>query len=213
MFQRDIMPRQIAITKVIDGVLDGFKESQKNYVAWSGGFWLWQAPEYLITVTVAKKINEIEGSKYITLEHGSTATLEDAGAKGRGRLPIDIREKGKVDILLWWGNDTPRAIIEIKNQISSRIQYEKDFKRIRKLLERNGEESSLQFGIFAFYDSAKNGPQKTAKEKISDKIDNIYRESKKIMGNNFAITLYKTDIVEEVKDNAWGAACILAKLK
>ena len=41
-------------------------------------------------------------------------------------MPTDIREKGRVDILLWWANDTPRAIIEIKNQIYTKAQYEKD---------------------------------------------------------------------------------------
>lgn len=48
---------------------------------------------------------------------------------------------------------------------------------------------------------------------ISDKIDKIYSESKKIMGDDFNVSLYKTDVVEELKDNAWAAACILLKLK
>ena len=111
------MSKQISIDKIIDATLSGIKKSQKQYEKWSGGLWLWNAPEYLITINVANEISEIDGSKYITLENNSTVTIKDAGARGRGRLPKDIREKGKVDILLWWGNDTPRAVIEIKNYI------------------------------------------------------------------------------------------------
>jgi hypothetical protein len=197
----------------MNAVLNGFIEAQQNYENWSGGFWLWQAPEYLISTTVAKCIFALDGAKYITLEHGSTTTLEDAGAKGIGRLPKDIREKGKVDILLWWGNNTPRATIEIKNQIYSTGQYEKDIKRIGRFLQRNSQESSLQFGAFAFYESATSGPRKTAREKVNDRIKNIFQKSKRLLGNEYDVTINTSEIYEEFKNNAWSAACILIKLK
>ncbi|MFD1007829.1 hypothetical protein [Oceanisphaera ostreae] len=80
------MSKQISIPSVINAILSGFEDSQKNYQEWSGGSWLWEAPEYLICSTVAKNISEIEGSKFITLENGSTKTLEDAGARGQGEI-------------------------------------------------------------------------------------------------------------------------------
>ncbi len=175
------VPKQIPIPNILDAILSGFSEARQNYEEWSGGFWLWQAPEYLISSTVAGSISKLNGPKYITLEHGSTSTLEDAGARGRGRLPKDIREKGKVDILLWWGTDTPRGIIEIKNQIYSLQQYENDIKRIGKFLNRNIHESSLQFGVLAFYESAMTGKRKKATYKVRDKVKSVYLRTKELL--------------------------------
>ena len=207
------MPRQIPISSITTSILNGFVEAQKTYELMSGGFWLWQAPEYFITSTVAKNIFNLEGSKFITLEHGSSNAIENAGAKGRGRLSRDIREKGKIDILLWWANDTPRAIIELKNQIYSKGQYDKDIKRIKSFLERKNSKSTLQFGVFAFYESASTGAQKTAKEKIKARISNIYTNAQSILGTNYQTSLITTDLYEELTDNAWQAACILVKFK
>ncbi len=207
------MPRQIAIPTIIDAILDGFIEAQRSYEKWSGGFWLWQAPEYFITSTVAKCISELDGAKYITLENGSTTALVDAGAKGKGRLPGDIREKGKVDILLWWGKNTPRAIIELKNQIYSTGQYEKDIKRIGKFLKINSHKSSIQFGVFAFYESATTGCFKTATEKVNDRIKNVLKKCKFFLGSDYIATLHVTELCEELENNAWKAACILIKHK
>jgi hypothetical protein len=209
---RKYMPKHISEPSTIKAILNGFSEAQENYANWSGGRWLWQAPEYFISSTIAKKIAEVEAEKYITLEHGATLTLEEAGAKGRGRLPRHIRAKGKVDILLWWGGEepAPRAVIEIKNQISSKEQYEKDIKRLVGFLERKTSESSLDFGVFAFYDSAFNGDRKMAKDKIKDKIEKIYENSSIIAGNGFSITK-KTTKINLVEDSAWAATCFLIK--
>ena len=81
------MSQQISIDKVVDATLSGIKKSQQQYEKWSGGDWLWSAPEYLITVNVANKIAEIGGPQYITLENGSKAMIASAGARGKGRLP------------------------------------------------------------------------------------------------------------------------------
>ena len=105
------MPRQIPVSKVVEATLDGFIEAQTINEKWSGGYWLWQAPEYLISSSVARSIAALDGAKFITLEHGAKSAIENAGAKGKGRLHRDIREKGKVDILLWWGDGSPRAVI------------------------------------------------------------------------------------------------------
>jgi hypothetical protein len=206
------MSQQISIDKIVKATLSGIKKSQIQYEKWSGGFWLWNAPEYLITMNVANKISEIAGPKYITLEYGSKSTIKDAGARGKGRLPKDVREKGRVDILLWWGNDKPRAVIEIKNYIYDIKQYDKDIKRIRELLKLNSDQSSLQFALFCFCDSADDGVQKSAKQKIIDKKVNIKNKIINILGGNFQVSMKSTKIYE-IEDSAWCASCILIKHK
>ena len=204
------MPKQVSINKIIDSIIQGFITAHQSYEEMSGGFWLWNAPEYFITSTVAQNISALSGAKFITLENGSSSAIKDAGARGRGKLPKDIREKGKVDILLWWAGDTPRAVIEIKNQIYSKNQYEKDIKRIKSFLNLNTAKSSLQFGVFAFYESASTGSRKTAEEKVNDRISNIYKNTKEILGQTFYTNLLTSDISIETED-AWQVACILVK--
>ena len=57
------MSKQISIDRIIKATLVGIKKSQKQYETWSGGSWLWEAPEYLITINVANKISDLVGSK------------------------------------------------------------------------------------------------------------------------------------------------------
>ena len=207
------MPKQIAIPEIINATLEGFSKAQEIYKDMSGGFWLWQAPEYFITTSVANKIHELPGNKYLTLEYGSSTTIQDAGAKGKGKLPKDIREKGRVDILLWWARGNPRAIIEIKNQIYSKCQYEKDIKRIKSLLKHNSHNSSLQFGIFAFYASDFSGSRKTAIEKTQDSIYRVFENSKEILGSSYEANLFTTTVEDDQASDIWQAACILVKYK
>ncbi|MFQ5628355.1 MAG: hypothetical protein ACE5I1_06315, partial [bacterium] len=206
------MPRSLSIDQIIEATLCGIELSQKKYENWSGGCWLWEAPEYLITINVAENIAKLSGSKYLTLEHSAKYALEDAGAKTRGRLPHDIRELGRVDILLWWANETPRAIIEIKNQIYTTDQYSRDIKRIKEFLKRKQTSSSIQFGLFAFYDSAYDGARKTAVEKIQDKIKTVKGNIREILGDAFYISVKKSKI-HQVNGDAWVAGCVFIRLK
>lgn len=206
------MPHQIPISGVVDATIVGIKNAQRQYHEWSGGNWLWEAPEFFITTCIANQISTLEGSKYLTLENGASDAIVDAGARGRGRLHSHIREAGRVDILLWWADGTPRAIIEVKNQINYLGQYHDDIKRIDKFLKRSPGTSSLQFGLFAFYDSAVNGPRKSAKLKVADKLANIHGECKSLLGKQFSASLHKSEIHEE-EDSAWAAACLLVKPK
>ncbi|WP_143424264.1 hypothetical protein [Geoanaerobacter pelophilus] len=204
------MPSRISIPSIINATLTGIKNAQTQYQVWTGGNWLWQAPEYLITTNIAANISGIKGSKYITLENGASEAIEDAGAKGRGRLPTDFREAGRVDILLWWADNTPRAIIEVKNQISGTDQYHHDLKRISSFLKRKPDVSSLQFGLFAFYDSAYDGARKPAERKVEDKIASIHAHAKSVVGKGFSTKLYKSETHRE-ENSAWTAACLFIK--
>jgi len=204
------MPKQISIDSVVDAALAGIVKSQNEYEEWSGGRWLWMGPEYLITVNVANEIAKIEGTKYITLENGASSAIEDAGAKGRGRLHNGIRQNGRFDILLWWADGTPRAVIEIKNQIIGKEQYEKDIIRIKECLRRNNHESTLQFGLFCFYESASDG-RSLAIEKIQERLKKIKTNTKELLGDNFKVSLVRSDIIQNL-DSAWCAACVLVRL-
>lgn len=98
------MPRQIPISRVVEATISGIKGAHEIYHKWTGGQWLWEAPEYLVTTNIATHISNLNGNKYVTLENGASDAIVDAGARGRGKLHRHIRGSGRVDIVLWWAD-------------------------------------------------------------------------------------------------------------
>lgn len=135
---------------VVNAALRGIAKSQEEYSTWSGGYWLYEAPEYVTTTNIAREIWSSRNPRHhylLTLEENVKNVCEQADG-----------ETGKVDMALWDPESarTPegcRAIIEVKRQIS-RLEDPRatndarhDIERICALLQRN---RSLRFGAMTF---------------------------------------------------------------
>lgn len=202
---------EISEAKIIKAALNGVKNAQDTYEKLSGGYWLWEAPEYLATVCVAKELGELSGAKYVTLENSTHSAIKDAGARGRGKLHHDLRAGGRTDILLWSSNETPRVPIEIKIQVTSAKKIICDAKRIEKMVLRRKSETSIEFGMIVYYISlrdSKNG--RTANEKINSRIDKIIDDVRSEIGNQCNISQSTSKIITE-GDSAWAAVALVIK--
>lgn len=205
------MAGPLSAEDVVAASLKGIAAAQKQYEKMSDE-WLWCAPEYFSTVFVAREIDKISSPKYITLENSAAAAIEDAGAKGRGKLHSSIRANGRFDILLWWSNGTPRAPIEVKCQVLDYKKIKSDVERIAKVVHRNKKKSSIGFGAVVFYASCKNDKTFSAKEKLTKSLDNILQEAKTNVGTSCALSLSQSRI-KVVDSSAWVAAVLLLKPK
>ena len=199
----------VSITSIVKGALTGVVKAQKAYVDWSGGDWLWNAPEYFSTVFVAQEIAQLDGAKYVTVEHGAKAAMKDAGAIGRGRLHHKIRAGGKFDILLWWADESPRTPIEVKCQVAGIEKIKADLQRIEKVIHKNKQVSSFQFGMVVFYTSCREGKGFTAKEILVKRLENINTGSKKAVPNCIVKMTNSKIYIDE--DSAWVASTIVLK--
>jgi len=190
------------MNNIAEACLNGIEESFNIYKKWSGGEWLWNSPEYLITIKIAENISSVNQSQYITLEDNLEYLLNEAGAYKKDCIFENIRENGRSDIVLWWGNGTPRAIIEVKNSVFNFSKIEKDILRIQGVLKK---ESKIQFGIIAFYTDI--GSRKgDAEFKLIKRIEKIYKEIK----SEKCILNYRT--MSDDKDfNAYGSVCLIFK--
>ena len=159
------MPAQIPVNSIVDKALEGIVQAQKDYAQWTDGDWLWNAPEYMLTTYIAQKISKLDGAKYLTLENSAKSAIEDAGARGKGKLHSKMRANGRFDVLLWWGGYYPRAVIEIKNQIGNIDAIKDDLLRIKEVLKRKSDDSSFQFGVVAYYTSVWDNREFSAKER------------------------------------------------
>jgi len=204
------MPAQIPINIIVDKTLDGIVLAQRDYANWTDGDWLWNAPEYMLSTYIAQKISKIDGAKYLTLENSAKSAIEDAGARGKGRLHRKMRANGRFDILLWWGSYKPRAVIEVKNQICNASAIRDDLLRIKEVLKRRRDDSSFQFGIVAYYTSTRDSNEFSAKDRIEKRIENIFENAKSIVGEEMRVTSFKKNIRVE-NDSAWVAGALLIK--
>ncbi|RLA63361.1 MAG: hypothetical protein DRQ78_06980 [Epsilonproteobacteria bacterium] len=206
------MSKAISIDKIIESTLDGIDESMNVYQEWSGGEWLWNAPEYLITIKIAENIASIEGSKYITLEDNVDYVLDLARAKGQGKVSGKARTNGRSDIVLWWANGTPRAIVEVKNSVFRLDKIAHDIDRIREILKRKKSKSTLQFGLISFYIDRgyKTG---NAKENVESKIYKIFDEIKEKYSDMTCKLAFREKEIYKDDTDAWSSVVFLLRVK
>lgn len=208
------MSNAISIDKIIESTLDGIDESMEVYQKWSGGEWLWNAPEYLITVKIAENIAKINGSKYITLEDNVDYILDISNAKdkGKGQVSDLARGNGRSDIVLWWASGIPRAIIEVKNAVFRLDKIAQDIDRIQEVLKSQQLDSSLQFGLIAFYIDRgyKTG---NAKENIQKRIYKIYNEIKERYPDMSCKLAFREKEIIRNNNDAWSSVVFLFKVK
>ena len=129
--------------EIAENILNGIVLAHEDYLRWSDGDWLFQAPEYLMTTYIAKEIgNHNQNSCYINLE----ASVKDAVTQAVN-VNLDpynhLRLGGRFDILLRCEKKEPVAIVEIKKQVSAFDHIEDDVSRICTVLKgvkqvRNG---------------------------------------------------------------------------
>ncbi len=206
------MSKALSINKIIESTLDGIDESMEIYQKWSGGEWLWNAPEYLITVKIAENIANINGSKYITLEDNVDYILDISNDKDKGQISELARANGRSDIVLWWASGTPRAIIEVKNAVFRLDKIAQDIDRIQEVLKNEQLDTSLQFGLIAFYID-RGYKMGNAKEKIQKKIYKIHNEIKEQYPDmSCELSFREKDIIKRDKD-AWSSVVFLLKVK
>lgn len=203
------MPGQIRQDLVIKSILNGIEDAEKTYKQWSGGVSLAFTAEHLITAFIAKSVMKVSGAKFITLEESCQYAIEQACPGRKGQIPNATRPNGRIDLLLWWAKDLPRAAIEVKNNVYSyNGQCAADIDRIARLL-LIGSKNSLQFGIFVFYSSADDGKLKTAKEKIENIYQTVLSRARSGWDKKLSIKGFKR--VHKYGDGAWLGACIVLK--
>ena len=167
---------------VLRMTLRGIARAHKDYEAWTGGDWLWRAPEYMATVYVAREICKTKDhGYYLTLEYSARQTVSDAGGIGKGRVSPESRLDGKFDIVLYWADGSPRIVIELKKQVSNFKQLEKDSYRICNAL-RNPS-NKVRRGLIAFYTSWKDTRDADARDRIAEILNRVQHDAEECLKN------------------------------
>ena len=215
------MSRGVAMLEYAKKTSAGMYKAHKAYEDWSGDLWVWNAPEYLLTTYIAREIAKIRYKPfYLTLEQHVGEALGGAGAS---EDIVESAGKQKFDIVVWWGSDAPRGIIEVKRQVASFSGGETGYGGIKqdveRMIESLKETSLLQFGLMAYYTSCKYGerPSNSAEVRIMDRVKKISSEARKCVPTNMKfrripgkINIWKDDdIGDGPNDHAWVAEVLM----
>ena len=202
----------ISQKQIIKATLQGINESVTLYQTWSGGEWLCNAPEYLLTVKIAEniaiKINKHNENNLITLEDNVDYLLDIAQAKGRGPVPKKVRKNGRCDITMWHENEKPRALIEVKNSVFSLKKIELDIDRIKEILKSNTSKSTFEFGLIAFYID-RHYDTGNATTKIKKQADKIFNQAKELNKDVSFEMFYKEQKQSQKDIDAWASVVFL----
>ena len=190
--------------KVFKAILGGIKKSQTDHYNMTGSG-MWEGPEYWITTYVGRSLWKLCGDGYVVLESGSNSTLDDAGRKS-GRPPLVVKNK-RYDIVLYFSNETPRAVIEIKNEQPQKAVL-KDVDRVVAALKS----TELRFGAVGYFYSASGGKNKSAREKVRDYCQGLTKCAvETAVKDNFKAA--SLDYVSGDTNDAWLAGCIKIERK
>ena len=163
-------------TELLGCLIRGGEKAVADFSELSGGEWFDEAPEYFLTTYLASSIRKLEKTCAL-LEVHVGETRQEAGANRRGRPANNERRNGRFDFVVYWANGNPRGVIEVKSPlwVVDENKLRPDFERLCTSISAN-RNSSLQFGVFAYYASVSDPKRKhtNASGKLRELIDNIH---------------------------------------
>ena len=176
-------PKQENIT---DAVIRGIQSAKTNYSFWTADeLFLSYAPPKFLTIHVSQEIAKLSNSPEIFID----ATIADilrcslpnrAGFRDFMKekylaqdvicLTLDERFEHKTD------NDSiSRVIMSIKNGVRNvQEEYKNEVEKMCKMIERdNKKDSTLDYGVFAFYLDISNSARKKSQKRLDEIIESF----------------------------------------
>ena len=179
--------------EIIDSILKGMVTAKTNYTFWTADeLYLSYAPPKFLTIHVSQEIAKLENSPEIFIDATIADILRCSLPKRDSFrwfmsennitqdvicLTLDERFEHKSD------NDSiSRVIMSIRNGVrNAQDEYKHDIDLMCKMLSRDKkEESTLDYGVFAFYLDISN----TARKKSDRRIEEIIESFDKIVASH-----------------------------
>lgn len=214
----------IAKEKVVQAVLEGIKTAKENFLFWTNErLFLSYGPHKIITLHVASQIGKLENAPEIFIDATVADILrcslpdrndytqfmaKNSLIQGTFSITLDERFKHQND------NDSiSRVIISVKNGVrNAKLEYSNECERICKMLNRDAcKDSTLDYGIFAFYADLSNDARKKLDKRLPELVrsfDVVVKKFPTLQGYFVSSEIQKvTDMGE------WCAGCYIIEPK
>ncbi|WP_228155928.1 hypothetical protein [Poseidonibacter lekithochrous] len=172
--------------EIIDSILKGMITAKTNYTFWTADeLYLSYAPPKFLTIHVSQEIAKLENSPEIFIDATIADILRCSLPKRDSFrwfmsennitqdvicLTLDERFEHKSD------NDSiSKVIMSIRNGVrNAQDEYKHDIDLICKMLSRDKkEESTLDYGVFAFYLDISNTARKKSTRRIEEIVESL----------------------------------------
>lgn len=163
------------------------------HMAFTGGLPLTFAPEAFIQGQIATELSGL--NLFVTLETKVYDTLTEAGAEMRGRKMK--RAGGRIDLVTWWKNGTPRHIVEVK-KLRHKEAIRDDVVRIRSILSRGG---STRQGLIVLYADARQA------DTVTRRINHAANETGTQLVKRSGVRSFKSHW-DDYRESHYEAACL-----
>jgi hypothetical protein len=206
--------------KIIDAILDGIKTAKTNYSVWTADeLYLSYAPPKFLTIHVSQEIAKLEDAPEIFIDATIADILRCSLPKRDSFrwfmnennitqdvicLTLDERFEHKSD-----NDSVSKVIMSIRNGVrNAQDEYKHDIDLMCKMISRDKkEESSLDYGVFAFYLDISN----TARKKSAKRIEEIIESFDKIVSGhkNLKSSFKGGDITKIENIGEWCVGCYI----
>ena len=167
--------------EVIDSVLTGMITAQSNYSDWIvHDLYLSYAPPKFLTIHVSQEIAKLENKPEIFIDANISDILKSSLPKKDAYrwfmaenniaqdvmcLTLDERFEHQND-----HDSISKVIMTVRNGVrNAQNEYKQDIEVLCKMLQRDKEEnSSLDYGVFAFYLDISNTARKKSQKRIEE---------------------------------------------
>lgn len=184
--------------ETVNAIFDGISTAKNNYKFWTADEFLSSGPSKFLSIHVSQEIAKLENTPEIFIDATIADILrcslpkrdafkgfmkDNSLSQDTMSLTLDERFEHKTD------NDSiSRVIISIKNGVRNvQDEYIYEIEKMCKMLDREKkEDSTLDYGVFAFYldisSSARKKSEKRVKEIIAS-FDVIVKEYNNLKSN------------------------------
>lgn len=167
--------------EVVSSVINGINKAKANYSFWTADdLFLSYAPPRFLTIHVAQELSKLENVPEIFID-ATIADILRCSLPKRDSFKEFMKEKNLAPDIMHLtlderfehksDNDSiSRVIISIKNGVRNvQDEYKNEIIKICKMLERDKkEDSTLDYGIFAFYLDISSSARKKGEKRVQD---------------------------------------------
>ncbi|GAB3091434.1 hypothetical protein [Lysobacter terrae] len=208
---------------LVGEIFDGGLRTARLFDKATGGCRLDQACEYLLTAGIFERLAQRHKGA-VLLEVPVRSANKEASAVPRGRPSKKGRTNGRYDLVHYWANGKPRAVIEVKSPIRNAVRgsFDGDLARISRTLTASAQ-SSYQFGALVFFAtkdysskcSEMREKRRDAKERLNELMSSVSVISKDHVGSSLFRRVYKSKVQysRDADEGAWQLGMVLLAAK
>jgi len=185
--------------EIVGSVISGIRTAKANFTHWTADeLYLSYAPPRFLTIHISQEIAKLNNSPEIFID-ATVADILRCSLPQRNEFKAFMKEKKLSQDLMHLtlderfehksDNDSvSRVIMAIKNGVRNvQDEYKNEIEKMCKMLERdNKEDSTLDYGIFAFYLDISSSARKKSQKRVTEIVtafDEIVKKHKNLKSN------------------------------